>query len=52
MLIPISVEGRRRHSQFDYSLPLPKPCNHTQAESTHPHSKPVKVHVLESFDTL
>ena len=48
ILIPSSVKGRHRHTQFDASIPHPKHCTHTQPESSLPPSKPFTIPVLES----
>ena len=51
-LFPTSFKGRRKHSQFDPSFLLPKPCLHSQpGHSFHP-PKLLKIPVLESFETL
>ena len=51
-LIPTSTKGRRRHSQFDPSLPLLKPCSHSQPGPSLPPPKRLKIPVLEPFETL
>ena len=51
-LVPIFIEGCFRHSQFDPSLPLPKPCQHSQHEIFLPTPKPFTIPALESLDTL
>ena len=52
ILVPTPIKGRRRHSQFDPSLHLPKPCIHSQPEPSLPPPKPSTILVLDSFDTL
>ena len=44
--VSTSIKGRRRHSQFDPSLPLPKPCRHSQPESFLPPLKPLTILLL------
>ena len=51
ILVPTSIKGRRRHSQFVPSLPLPKPRIHSQSESSFPPPISSTIHVLESFET-
>ena len=51
-LIPTSIKGRRRHSQFDPSLPLPKPCSHSQPGPSHHPPKPSKIPVFEPIEIL
>ena len=46
ILVPTSNKGRRRHSQFDHSLPLSKP------ETPLPPPKFLTLTALESSDTL
>ena len=47
--IPISNKGCRRHSQFDPSLPLPKPSIPSQPDSSLPSPKPLTIPVHEPF---
>ena len=50
--IPTIKKGRRRHSQLDPSLPLPKPCIHSQSEISLPPPKLLTIPAFESVDTL
>ena len=50
ILVPKSLKGRRRHSQFDPSLPLLKPCKHSQPKPTLPTPKSLTIPVLECFE--
>ena len=39
-------------SQFDNSLPIPRPCSHIPSQSSLPPPKSLKIPALESFDSL
>ena len=52
LLVTTSIKGRRRHSRFKPSLPLPKPCIRSQPETSLPSPKTLRILALESFYTL
>ena len=54
ILIPTSIKSYRRRSQFDHSLLILTPCSHlpSQSSSSKPPPKALKIHALESFQSL
>ena len=52
ILVPTSIKARRRHSQFDPSLPFPKPCKHFLPETSLPPPKPSTIPHIEYILTL
>ena len=51
-LLPTSIKGRRRHSQFDPFLRLPQPCSHSQPRPSLLPPKPSNTPVLEPIETF